>query len=124
LGSYFFKKGASLALGPTIGHLVEFWVQLSYLLKFSPRHNQSCCGTWHSTKPLLTDSKKEISYKRIKRNTNNNRPHLLTTFKPCVLHFFFFPSTTYSKKSMMSTTRNLYKLCENLNLLDGKYCFQ
>ena len=40
-GSYFFKEGAPLALGPTFGPLVEFWIQLSYFLKFSPCSNQS-----------------------------------------------------------------------------------
>ena len=29
---------------------VEFWVQLSYPLKLSPRSNQSHYGTWHSNK--------------------------------------------------------------------------
>ena len=52
-GSYFFKESAPLALGPTIGSLVEFWVQLSYPLKFSTYHNQSRCGTWHSTPSQL-----------------------------------------------------------------------
>ena len=53
LGSYFFKEGSPLALGPKIGPLVEFWVQLSYSLKSSPCHNQSRYGTWHRTKPPL-----------------------------------------------------------------------
>jgi hypothetical protein len=52
-GFYFFKEGAPLALGPTIGSLVEFWVQLSYPLKFSTYHNQSRCGKWHSTPSQL-----------------------------------------------------------------------
>ena len=49
-GPHFFKESAPLALGPTFGPWVEFWIQLPYPRKFSSRSNQSRCNTWRDTK--------------------------------------------------------------------------